>query len=394
VADGDTLTLEGLGTVRLIGVDTPEKNHPKLPVQFLSEEAGEFTRRLCLGKMVRLEYDFNDRDLRGNYGRLLGFAYLEDGTFLQEALIKNGYSIAYTKYPFARDRKEKFLKWEQQARQGGIGLWQGNGLAEIDWILAQHHPLLLVCPSPGGRWEIIFGDWKSGQIRSGEVEGKLERLYVSVYELSPRDLVSRLPDMQYQKISEGYPDLEHIYVVGMSHRKWGIVYRNHTRVRVSPGELDRELAKLCGLIKRSGKEYLFNALSQNRYLPLKREAPDLQAHRESVRKFLKVEVAELENRDVIPWDLAGRHVGERKTVEGRILRTHNSGKACFLNFHNNWTRYFSLVIFANVFHRFEDQPEQYYLNKRIRVSGKIKLYRGRPEMVVNHPDQIQTIGTP
>jgi DNA/RNA endonuclease YhcR with UshA esterase domain len=121
---------------------------------------------------------------------------------------------------------------------------------------------------------------------------------------------------------------------------------------------------------------------------------DLQAHRESVRKFLKIEVDESENGEVIPWDLAGRHVGERKTVEGRILRTHNSGKACFLNFHNNWTRYFSLVIFANVFHRFENQPEQYYLDKRIRVRGQIKRYRGRPEMVVNHPDQIQIIHTP
>lgn len=50
VADGDTLTLEGLGTVRFVGVDTPEKNHPKLPVQFMSKEAGVFTEKICLGK--------------------------------------------------------------------------------------------------------------------------------------------------------------------------------------------------------------------------------------------------------------------------------------------------------------------------------------------------------
>jgi endonuclease YncB( thermonuclease family) len=394
VADGDTLTLEGLGTVRLVGVDTPEKNHPKLPVQFLSQEAGEFTKKLCLGKRIRLEYDFNDRDLRGNYGRLLGFAYLEDGTFLQEALIKNGYSIAYTKYPFADDRKKNFLTWERQARQMGVGLWRENGLAEINWILARNHPLLLVCPSPEGTWEISFGNWKSGKISSGALERQLDRLYASIYELSPRDLLPRLSDLQYRQMSEADPDAEHIYIVGMTHRKWGIVYRDHARARVAPGQLDRELAMLREWIRRSNKEDFLSVLAQNRYRSLERQPPDLQAHRESVRKFLQVEVAESENGDVIPWDLAGRYVGERKTVEGRILRTHNSGKACFFNFHNNWTRYFSLVIFANVFHRFEDQPESYYLNKRIRVSGKIKLYQGRPEMVVNHPNQIQIMRMP
>ncbi len=46
VADGDTLTLEGLGTVRFVGVDTPEKNHPKLPVQFMSKEASAFTEKI------------------------------------------------------------------------------------------------------------------------------------------------------------------------------------------------------------------------------------------------------------------------------------------------------------------------------------------------------------
>ena len=83
VADGDTLTLEDLGTVRFIGVDTPEKNHPELPVQFMSQEASAFMDALCLGKDIRLEYDGYDKDKRGSYGRILAYLYLKDGTFVQ-----------------------------------------------------------------------------------------------------------------------------------------------------------------------------------------------------------------------------------------------------------------------------------------------------------------------
>jgi micrococcal nuclease len=81
------------------------------------------------------------------------------------------------------------------------------------------------------------------------------------------------------------------------------------------------------------------------------------------------------------------------TVEGKITRTHNSSKACFLNFHNNFTRYFSLVIFASAFKRFPDRPEEFYLDKFVRVKGKIKPYEGKPEIIVNSPKQIKIIGT-
>ena len=72
VADGDTLTLEDLGTIRFVGVDTPEKNHPKLPIQFMSKEASVFTKNHCLNKNIRLEYDPYDKDKQDKYDRVLG----------------------------------------------------------------------------------------------------------------------------------------------------------------------------------------------------------------------------------------------------------------------------------------------------------------------------------
>ena len=391
VADGDTITLEGLGTVRLIGVDTPEKNHPKLPIQYLSGQAGEFTEALCIGKKVRLEYDFGDKDLRGNYGRLLGFAYLEDGTFLQEALIKNGLAIAYTKYPFDDAKREEFLAWEQQARDRGVGLWRDAGLAEVNWILSQGHPLLQMKPTADGFWEIIFGNWNSGKITPGDVEKKVGPLYAAIYEFSARDLLAWLEDRQYQQTLQSLPLTDNIFIIGMSHRKWGIIYSNAARPGIEQGSLDRELAKLKDLIFPGDPQKQSFALIKGGFYKIQAEVPDRETRSKTARKFLTPDAIVANNETIIPWDLAAGHVGEHATVEGSVSRTFNSGKACFLNFHNNWTRYFSLVIFENVFHRFEMKPEVYYLNKKIRVTGKIKLYRGRPEMVVNHPDQIRII---
>ena len=49
------------------------------------------------GKIVRLGYDWQDRD---KYGRLLAYVYLMNGTFLNAKIIKQGYGSAYTRFPF------------------------------------------------------------------------------------------------------------------------------------------------------------------------------------------------------------------------------------------------------------------------------------------------------
>jgi hypothetical protein len=94
---------------------------------------------------------------------------------------------------------------------------------------------------------------------------------------------------------------------------------------------------------------------------------------------------------VISWQDAAKHYGEYATVEGTIVVTHNSGKACFLNFHPDYKRYFTAVIFASAFSRFPANPENYYYGKRVRVSGNIKEYEGKPEIILNDPSQIEIL---
>ena len=159
-------------------------------------------------------------------------------------------------------------------------------------------------------------------------------------------------------------------------------------------KLDEELTHLSDWISTYNEKELAKVLNKNHYRLISGGSVNSVEQRKIAKPFLTVYEVRTPGENTIPWDLAGNYIGKYMSVEGKIVRTHNSGDACFLNFHNNWTRYFSLVIFDNVFHRFAEKPEQYYLNKWVRVSGKIKIFRGRPEIVVNRPKQIEILDNP
>lgn len=118
VVDGDTLLLDGNERVRLIGVNTPESVDPRRPVEAFGKEAAAFTRRLAEGRRVRLELGDESRD---RYGRTLAFVYLEDGTFLNAEIIRQGYGHAFTRYPFRY--ADQFRNLEREARENRRGLW-------------------------------------------------------------------------------------------------------------------------------------------------------------------------------------------------------------------------------------------------------------------------------
>ena len=119
VVDGDTVVLAGGERVRYIGVDTPELHHPRKPVQWYAREAKEFNRQLVEGKPVRLELDVQKRD---RYGRLLAYVYLEDGTFVNAELLRQGYGQLLTIPPDVK-HVDLFVQMQKEAREAGRGLW-------------------------------------------------------------------------------------------------------------------------------------------------------------------------------------------------------------------------------------------------------------------------------
>ncbi len=118
VVDGDTIVVQGVGRVRLIGVDTPETVHPGRAVEFFGREARAFTKRLLEGRRVRLEYD---RERTDRYGRTLAYVHLADGTFANAEIVRQGYGHAYTRFPFRH--LDRFRQLEREARAAGRGLW-------------------------------------------------------------------------------------------------------------------------------------------------------------------------------------------------------------------------------------------------------------------------------
>jgi micrococcal nuclease len=95
--------------------------------------------------------------------------------------------------------------------------------------------------------------------------------------------------------------------------------------------------------------------------------------------------------DVISWRDADQYYGMTKIVEGRIVVTNNTGKVCFLNFDKNWKKYFTAVIFSSDYDKFPSYPEEYYLNRLVRVKGLIKEYKGKPEIILKSQSQIEVI---
>lgn len=133
IVDGDTIKVELQGktyTVRLIGVNTPETNHPTKGVEPYGFEAKEFTKRILTGKTVWLEFDTQEKD---KYERLLAYVWLEKPKDDSENEIRNkmfnailvleGYAQIMTVPPNVK-YADYFVKFQREAIEHQKGLWR------------------------------------------------------------------------------------------------------------------------------------------------------------------------------------------------------------------------------------------------------------------------------
>ena len=112
IKDGDTfvILIEGKEQViRFAHIDCPEKKQP------FGMKAKQFVSELCFGKFVTLihknEFDRNKR--------LIAEVILQDGTNLNQELIRNGLAWHYKAY----SKDDNYAELELHARQNNIGLW-------------------------------------------------------------------------------------------------------------------------------------------------------------------------------------------------------------------------------------------------------------------------------
>jgi micrococcal nuclease len=125
VVDGDTFWVENaIGKrikIRLIGVDTPESmKSAKKEIGYYGLEAKAYLTKMILGQNIKLVCDIDSLD---QYRRILAYVYLENGTFVNADLMKNGYAMVMTIPPNIKFADE-FVKLQQEARKNNRGLWK------------------------------------------------------------------------------------------------------------------------------------------------------------------------------------------------------------------------------------------------------------------------------
>lgn len=118
VIDGDTLTVAGIGTIRLIGVDAPEKQGGFREAEPYGDQATAYLKTLADGQLVRVEYDGERTD---RFNRTLAYVFLEDGTLVNEAVIRAGWAEHYRRFEYRR--KDDFRRAEREAHQARRGMW-------------------------------------------------------------------------------------------------------------------------------------------------------------------------------------------------------------------------------------------------------------------------------
>lgn len=124
IIDGDTIEVagqDGQETVRLIGIDTPERG------QFLFEEAKERITELIGGREILLETDKTDMD---KYDRLLRYVFLNRTELVNTMLVREGLATVLI-YPPDNKYENELLEAEAEARSQNLGLWKYIGIQDV-----------------------------------------------------------------------------------------------------------------------------------------------------------------------------------------------------------------------------------------------------------------------
>lgn len=117
---GDSVRLEGGKILRYIGLQSPPLQSLIPLVRQQGAQALEFNRHLVEGQKVQIVWDSQIRD---NQNRLLGYVFLEDGAFVNQALLKAGHAKALVVAPNLK-YAGLFRRAELNARRQKRGLWQ------------------------------------------------------------------------------------------------------------------------------------------------------------------------------------------------------------------------------------------------------------------------------
>jgi micrococcal nuclease len=90
---------------------------------------------------------------------------------------------------------------------------------------------------------------------------------------------------------------------------------------------------------------------------------------------------------------AGNYIGEEKIVQGKIVDTYKyQTVSVFLNLEKPYPNTcFTAVIWSSDWHKFPENPEDYYDGKTVRIQGEIIEYQGTPEIILKDMGQVSVL---
>jgi len=128
IVRGDTLEVEGVGPVRLIGIETPDGKAPREIYAAHGQRALSFVEKAVLGQEVRLEYDATPGSKsKDEQGQTLAYVYSRDGKLLNSEMVKQGLALVRSSEQF--QMANDFRGFEREAMQSMRGVWGSSSSA-------------------------------------------------------------------------------------------------------------------------------------------------------------------------------------------------------------------------------------------------------------------------
>lgn len=119
ISDGDSVTCDPLGRVRLLLIDAPELSEGSVG----RESRNKLIGIMPLGTDVIAETDVRVTD---QFGRVLAYLFLPDGAMVNEKMAESGYATSLV-YPPNVKYVERIRAAVARARSAKLGLWGSGG---------------------------------------------------------------------------------------------------------------------------------------------------------------------------------------------------------------------------------------------------------------------------
>lgn len=114
-----------------------------------------------------------------------------------------------------------------------------------------------------------------------------------------------------------------------------------------------------------------------------------EATKPSIPKFERL-IPEKTGLEVVQAESAKDYYGEQKIIEGKTFTKRYSNPALFINFCKPYPNHcFTSIIWNSDWYKFPENAASLYHAKTVRVKGFIQEYRGKPEIILKDPSQIE-----